>query len=249
MRCFHYPEFGQLRKRGKYLTLTLMECTGSFVADALASDLCNFETGNVHDELQWLDVALHACRILNANENVIFVTSAQLQIAGSLIKHAEADGYRVIVVPQTIAAKLSTLKDINGELVRDVGRYGEEWNNSFAFTFVAPDELTQKEKAIFALTEQIVQFAGKQRTRFIKQVLISETMRLTAYGTHEAAGLWCEEDGRIIIKRSELCTSQSYAATLLHEITHAFTQADDLTQTFENGLTEMLGLLAVNTFK
>lgn len=222
----------------------LLECTGSPVADALASDLCNFETGKVHDELQWLDVALHACRILNVTDKVIFVTSMQLLMGGSLIGHAQADGYRVIVVPQTIAAKLPTLKDMNGEPVRDMARYGEEWDNSFEFKFVVPEELTAKEKAVYDLTEQIFYLVGKKHTHSIKQVLISETMRLDSYCNQEALGLWEKADSRIIIKRCQLSSVQNYSATLLHEITHAFTRADDLTCSFENGLTEMPGILA-----
>jgi hypothetical protein len=221
----------------------LMECSGSSVADALASDLCNFETGKVHDELQWLDVALHACRILNANEKVLFVTSIQLLAGGSLITHARADGYRVIVVPQTIAAKLSMLIDINGAPVRDLQQYGTEWNDSFEFQFVAPEALSVKERAVFDLTPPILKLAGDKRTRAVKKVLISETMRLEAYGNHEALGLWDEQEGRIIVKRDQLNYIQSYVATLLHEIAHAATGGGDLTTEFEDGLTELLGVL------
>lgn len=222
----------------------LLDCTDLKVVDALASDLYNFETGKVCDELQWLDVALHACRILNANEKVVFVTSMQLLMGGSMIAHAQADGYRVIVVPQTIAAKLPTLTDINGAPVRDLGQYGEEWNDSFEFNFVQPESLTPKERAVFELTQPILQLANRKRVQEVKQVLISETMRLDTCAGHEAVGLWDEEEGRIIVKRDQLQNIQSYAATVLHEVAHAFTGEDDLTGEFERGLTELLGVLA-----
>jgi len=48
------------------------------VADALATDLARYERGTIHDETNWLDVGLHACRILNAIEKVLFVTSDQI---------------------------------------------------------------------------------------------------------------------------------------------------------------------------
>ena len=222
----------------------LLDCTDSKVAEALASDLCNFETGKVRDELQWLDVALHACRILNANEKVVFVTSTQLLMGGSMIAHAQADGYRVIVVPQTIAAKLPMLTDMNGAPVRDLDQYGEEWNDSFEFSFVPPEALTPSERAVFDLTQPILQLAGKKRIQEVKQVLISETMRLDTCAGHEAVGLWDEEERRIIVKRDQLQNIQGYAATMLHEVSHAFTGEDDLTGEFEHGLTELLGVLA-----
>jgi hypothetical protein len=39
----------------------LLECSQPTVAKALADDLKNFETGGIHDELQWTDVSVHAC--------------------------------------------------------------------------------------------------------------------------------------------------------------------------------------------
>lgn len=232
--------------RGAYadrVKAILLECSTPSVADALASDLSNFETGEMHDELEWLDVALHACRILNANEKVIFVTSSQLLMGGSLISHAQADGYRVVIVPQNIAAKLPMLKDMSGKPIRDIGRYSTEWNESFQYTFIAPDALTPKERTVFALTEPILQLVKNKRTQSIKEVLISETMRLDADGNDVVSGVH-EPGGRIIIKRSELRAVQSYAATLLHEVCHELTGGDDLTKCFEDGLTEMLGTLA-----
>ena len=222
----------------------LLECTASAVTGALANDLRNFETGTIHDEPQWIDVALHACRILNANEKVIFVTSVQLRTGTSLIGHAESDGYRVIVVPQNIADKLPKLKDIHGEPVRSLERYGEEWHDSFEFSFIDPDKLTAKEKAVYDMTSPILQLAGKKRTQAIKQVLISEKMRLDEDGAGEVQGLWQFDEHRVIIKRSQLCSLEDYSAVLLHEVTHAFTDASDLEDEFEDGLTEMLGVLA-----
>src|SRR5205814_1110914 len=58
----------------------LLECSQTRVAEALAQDLKNFETGRIHDELQWTDVSLHACRILNATERVIFLTQCEWTI-------------------------------------------------------------------------------------------------------------------------------------------------------------------------
>lgn len=83
-----------------------------------------------------------------------------------------------------------------------------------------------------------------QRPARVKEVLISETMRLNAYDNNEAVGVWEEDDARIVVKRDQLRSVVSYASTLLHECVHAITGADDETPEFEHGLTEAMGALA-----
>jgi len=221
----------------------LLACENATVADALAQDLQNLERGTAHDELQWLDVQLHACRILNTIGNVVFVTSEQLLQGGSLITHAQQDGYRVVVIPLTLASKLPTLQDVNGQQVRTLEVYRQEWNDSFQFTFVSPDQLTPEERAIYDLTNPIMHLLTPRITR-VQEVLISETMRLNRYDSNEAAGVWEAEQQRIVIKRDQLQREDWYAATLLHEYTHALSGADDETLEFEKGLTQALGVLA-----
>jgi hypothetical protein len=232
--------------RGAYtdrVKAILLSCDDATVADALAQDLQNLERGTAHDELQWLDVQLHACRILNATGRVVFVTSEQLLLGGSLITHAQQDGYRIVVIPSTLASKLPTLQDINGQQVRTLEVYRQEWNDSFQFTFVSPDQLTPEEHAIYSLTRPIMRLLTPRITR-VKEMLISETMRLNHYDNNEAVGVWEEEQQRIVIKRSQLQREDRYAATLLHEYTHALSGADDETLEFEEGLTQALGVLA-----
>jgi hypothetical protein len=63
----------------------------------------------------------------------------------------------------------------------------------------------------------------------------------------EARGLWTGSE--IIIKRSELLSIESYAATLLHEIAHARSGKADATIGFEHELTELLGKVAAEALK
>ncbi len=221
----------------------LLACDNATVADALAQDLQNLERGTAHDELQWLDVQLHACRILNAIGQVVFVTTEQLLLGGSLITKAQQDGYRIVVVPLTLASKLPTLQDINGQQVRTLEVYRQEWNESFQFTFVSPDQLMPEECTLYGLTKPIMYLLTPRITR-VKEVLISETMRLNRYDNNEAVGVWEEEQQRIVIKRSQLQRKDHYAATLLHEYIHALSGADDETLEFEESLTQALGVLA-----
>ncbi len=222
----------------------LLECTQAQVAEALAQDLKNFETGNIHDELQWVDVSLHACRILNTREKSIFLTADQLRQGSSLITHAQRDGYRVIVVPTSIALKLPQIKDIQGQSIRDLGEYREEWDRSFQFRFVSPDQLLPAEQLIFALTQSIFDLlADPSLYTRVKDIRISETMRMD-YRGDEVLGVWEPAERRIVIRRDQLRGVEHYAATLLHEATHAITGADDGSFAFEQGLTHNLGKVA-----
>lgn len=103
--------------RGAYserIKSILLECAGKDVAELLVDDLKNLQTGTSHDEIQWLDVQLHACQILNAQEKVMFVTSYDLMKAGKFITYAQEDGYRVVVIPENLAGKLPTVADKSG---------------------------------------------------------------------------------------------------------------------------------------
>lgn len=173
----------------------------------------------------------------------MFVTTEQLLLGGALITHAQQDGYRIVVIPSTLASKLPTLQDINGQQVRTLDVYRREWNDSFQFTFVSPDQLTPEEHAVYDLSRPIMRLLTPRITR-VKEVLISETMRLNRYDNNEAVGIWEDEHQRIVIKRSQLQRKDRYAATLLHEYTHALSSADDETLAFEEGLTRALGVLA-----
>ena len=57
----------------------LLECREALVAEVIAKDLKNFEKGKLHDELKWLDVAVHACKLLNATGKYIFITPTELR--------------------------------------------------------------------------------------------------------------------------------------------------------------------------
>ena len=42
----------------------------------------------------------------------------------------------MIIVPETIAQRLPRLTDIEGNALRDLSEYRDEWNRSFEYDFV-----------------------------------------------------------------------------------------------------------------
>jgi hypothetical protein len=79
------------------------------------------------------------------------------------------------------------------------------------FTFVAVDERTPEERAVFDQTDAILALRGG-RLPNVHEILVSETMRLGASGYAEAAGLWEPKERRIVVKRSELQSSRRMPA-------------------------------------
>jgi hypothetical protein len=210
------------------------------VAETLADDLMRMEQGTSREEVKWIDVAAHACQILNASEKVVFVTAEQRTSASSAVDHALKDGYEVVTVPESIKTRLRGLKDVRGNSVRDLEVYKQEFAESFEFKFIERKKLSAPEREIFDMHDKVAKLVGGL-PREVKEILISETMRPDFYSTCDAAGLWEPGNRRIIIKRSELRSLEAFAGTLLHEITHARTGCDDVTREFENGLTVALG--------
>ena len=221
----------------------LLACKGKNVAELLAGDLQGYETGLMHDELKWNDVAAHACRILNASEKVVFLTPLELVNAKDFVDKAKGDGFRVVTIPENIQQKIRGLEDLAGNPIRDLMQFKDEWNQSFEFKFVNPKDLTLEERTIFDKTKLIVDLIGGLPEN-VRKIMISETMRMETASYSEATGLWEAAEQRIIIKRSQLRSLREYAATLLHEIAHAKSGFGDVNREFELVLTEFLGRTA-----
>jgi hypothetical protein len=221
----------------------LTACTSTDVAGPLADGLNAYATGHLHDELAWRDVALHACRVLQTNEKVLFVTAWQMAEDTAQLRYAREDGYRIVVVPEDIARSLGGLTDLNGKPMVDLDGYRNEWNASFSFTFIEANAMTPAEMAIFARTREISALVGADLAKRRIAVLISETMRLNETG-NPVLGLWEYAERRIVIRRDQLAALARYAGTLLHEIGHMTSGTTDGTLDFEDELSRLLGVAA-----
>jgi hypothetical protein len=232
--------------RGAYsdrVKAILTACRSSEVAGPLAEDLKAFASGRLHDELAWRDVALHACRVLQSNEKVVFVTPWQMAGDTAQVQYAMGDGYRIVVVPEDIARSLGGLTDLHGRPLIDLNGYRSEWNASFTFVFVPPVAMTAAEQAVFGRTGQLASLVGTDLSRMRVDVLISETMRLNETG-NPVLGVWEAGERRIVVRRDQLAGLARYAGTLLHEIGHMTSGTPDGSLDFESELSRLLGVTA-----
>jgi hypothetical protein len=218
----------------------LLGCEDVEVIDELVADLARYATGAQHDETRWKDVGVHACRQLNARRKVLFVTPYELSFAAEFVQRAREDGYDVVVVPDDVRMSLRELDDAAGNPIRDLDEYRREWDASFKFEFIDASDLTGDERAIWDALPQIFKARGGRPKR-VRDVAISETMRLEEHGYREAVGLWDPVNGRIIVKRNQLGSVKAFAGTVLHEMAHALSGAPDIDAAFEEALTNEIG--------
>ena len=221
----------------------LLQTRSQTVAKVLAKELMAIEQGMACDEVMWKDVAIHACKILNSSGNYLFVKPSQLLMHASAVNHARDDGLQIVTVPDNIHAAVVGSVDVNGAPIRDLGVYQAEWNDSFKFEWIAPESLTEAERAVWGRTDQIASLVGGLPGH-VKAVRISKTMRHDILSGVDALGLWDPETSSIVIRRDQLASLNAYAGVLLHEVAHARTGYSDVTREFENELTEFLGLAA-----
>lgn len=224
----------------------LKKCTSSAVAGPLANDLAGYASGTMHDELEWKDVTVHACRVLAANERVVFVTPYELAAGSPQLQYAKDDGYRLVTVPEDIRYRLNGLTDLDGGQILDLHGYRAVWNDSFQFKIIDPRDLAPYEAVVYQLTRSTIALANIElATIGVDEIVISETMRLSDTGD-PTLGLYDLATRRVIIRRNQLSNPVDYCGTLLHELTHAASGTTDGTMEFEHALTHCLGMIATN---
>lgn len=219
----------------------LQACKSGDVAERLIEDLQRYQEGTNHDELSWKPIQVHAAKVLNARDDVVFATPEERSDQRDLLNKASEDGHRIITVPDSTRSELASAPDIEGGEIRDVVVYKQEWNDSFEFDWVDEAELSKQEQANWDHRYEALERVGARE--FVDKVRISETMRDLDDGW-KAAGQWRVGQNEIVVKRDVLKKSRArFIGVLLHEAAHVRTGAPDETRKFEGGLTDFIGLL------
>ena len=219
----------------------LRECETTDVAQRLVDDFENFTDGTTHDEVNWKPIRLHAVKLLNERDDVVFATVDERQSNADLLNHARRDGYRVVTVPENIRNEIQDERDSEGNRLRDVGTYLEEYNESFEYDWVPEDEMTEEERQVWDHRDDVLDLLNNPP---VEEIRVSETIRMTERG-EMANGVWDGSEQRIVIRRQQLNSVRDFASTLLHEAAHPRSGgAPDLSKPFEDALTGLLGEVA-----
>jgi len=219
----------------------LRECETTEVAQRLVDDFKSFTDGTTHDEVNWKPIRLHAVKLLNAREDVVFATVDEQNSKADLLNSAIREGYRVVTVPENISNEIQDEEDAEGNQLRDVGTYLEEYNESFEYEWVPEEEMTEDERKMWNRRDEILDLLEEPP---VEEIRVSETIRMTERG-EMANGVWNRNERRIVIRRQQLNSLRAFASTLLHEVAHPRSGgASDLTRRFEDALTGLLGEVA-----
>jgi hypothetical protein len=206
------------------------------VLDALADQVEARARGEQCDETQWTEISTRAINLLHERRKVAFVTENELAAHPDVIDNMRRDGLGVVLVDETQKTKLDVQVQAGDGDLRTLEGYVDQYNESFSYSFVGPEQLSPTEAETYNRSQEIVALVRADGDA--PPIRISETMRVTLDGTD---GVWDSALGAIVIKRSQLRSLEAYAGTLLHELAHALTGAVDATRLFESVLTGYLG--------
>lgn len=216
----------------------LQACESETVAQDLVTDLEKFTSGETHDELSWKPIQIHAVKVMNAKKDVVVATVDEQQRNRDLMDNAENDDYQVVTIPDRIQGDIQNETDADGNDIRNVEVYANEYEESFTFDWVDESDLSSAEKTVWGLKDDILELVGIPDGY---EVRLSSELRAT--DTDDTAGLHQRGEQRIILRRDTLASPEKFTGVLLHEVAHTRTLAPDQTREFENALTELLGIV------
>lgn len=207
------------------------------VARALAHDFAHKPT---HEELTWLPVQEHAVRILNRERKYVFYKEGEALFRMALLDEARSEGLIPLELPKKLWKKIVGKGDYQQAPILTLDEYAQQREANFQPDFAAIDELSQTEKAVWEAQQFLFEAIGGRPAQ-IREIRIAERIELNEKTGSKVVGLWDEQRQRITILRSQLATLRQFTGTLLHEIAHATSGADDCSRPFESELTNLLG--------
>lgn len=218
----------------------LQSCESADIAERLVAEFERFEEGTAREELGWKPIRLHAAKLMNAQKDVVFTTVEEQRERRDLLDHARKDGYEVVTVPGNIRDEIQDVSDVEGGEMRDLNVYATEYEDSFEYEWVDEDDLTDDECNVWRMRHDIFEMLDEPPS--VKEIRVSETMRITGGDDWKTRGTWEPLKQRIVIHRPVLQDPTAFAATLLHEVAHPKSgNAPDQTREFERALTDLLG--------
>ena len=119
----------------------LLQVKNENVIELLSDNLNKFSSGTLKDELKWSDIATHIVKLLNAKENVVFVTPKELEVTSNeQLDILKASGKKVVFVPNTVKEKAKDNLDFTGNKISTFETVFQSYRDSFQYDFVKYEE-------------------------------------------------------------------------------------------------------------
>jgi len=221
----------------------LLESKSVEVATSLAEHLQRIEHGEQCEEMKWIDVQVHAVKILNS-EKTTFITAEEARARPDIMDDIQSASKEIIVVPTALREKVAGLADLRGERIATLDRFIQEYNDSFEYHVIPEERLTASEKTVWSLRSRILELVGGI-PKVVQGIHIAEQIRKPSYlTTGKTRGVWDGRESKIYMLRETLASLPVFAGVLLHEAIHAKHGIGDVDRGFESLLTEYLGVAA-----
>lgn len=205
------------------------------VLRAYMHDLEQVTKGSGHDEMNWIDVQLYVLEQLSRkNDKLLFITGDEAVKRRAEVSDAQDEGYQIFIIPDKLKEKAKSIR-----AVMTLEKYNQSKNNAFSGDALNISDLTPEEQEVYNMMPEILAFMNGL-PGVIASVKISEELYTDEKKT-VTLGLWDAKTRTIWIRRSQLCSIESFAGTLIHECTHAASRCGDVSRAFEAALTENLG--------
>jgi len=166
-------------------------------------------------------------------ENKLYTTDNLILTHREVIEQAKIYGFQIIILNN----RTYNLVWSNTNIMT-VYKFREMLNEP-KYIAISISKLTIDEKRIFGLTDSILMVIEAEH--LLCTIVISENINCISGDFIE--GIYIPKTNTIVIKRSCLKSLAKYSSVLIHECVHALTGFKDLTQSFENALTNMTGKL------
>ena len=222
----------------------LLSCSNEQVIKTFCLDLNSYGSGLIHDELNWKNVQLYFSKQLNnINNKVVFVSRDDYDNNVESLDELKMDGYEPVFVSKEIIESMNDQNSNNTDITpfSTVQQYLNDKKKNFEPIIIDFDKLTIKEIQVYEKTEKILELIGG-KPKNVNNIFITEKLYKDD-NSFKTLGLWNPEKNTIYILRTQLNSISDYAGTLLHECVHAISGADDITRSFENQLTNLIGCL------
>jgi len=175
----------------------LLYCENAEVAIYLADDLKKLINGESHDEINWKDVQIHAIKLLNGLNKVLFFTEKEEEQYSKIIEFAKSKGYKLILVSEALRKYLDNERDIFGNRINTTLKFYNEYSKSFQFDFVDLKNLENEELKNLELIQKFLNLLELNL-----KILVSNNMLQSLDNREETYA--CNIENQIIFKRNIL---------------------------------------------
>ena len=175
----------------------LLYCENAEVAIYLADDLKKLINGESHDEINWKDVQIHAIKLLNGLNKVLFFTEKEEEQYSKIIEFAKSKGYKLILVSEALRKYLDNERDIFGNRINTTLKFYNEYSKSFQFDFVDLKNLENEELKNLELIQKFLNLLELNL-----KILVSNNMLQSLDNREETFA--CNIENQIIFKRNIL---------------------------------------------